>query len=133
MSHFTSIKTQITDEKSLIQALKNMGLSPEIHPQGVKLRNYWNTTDTAHIIVKREQLGGKADLGFKKTDSSYELTADDYELNYSNYPHFRQDFGAEYASILAQKKGYKVISRERGSNGKISIKLAQPNQVKTRR
>jgi len=135
MSHFTSIKTKITDEQSLIQALRNMGFQPEIYAEGVELRNKWHTTDTAHIVLKREQLGVRcgADLGFKKTDSGYELTADDYELTHSSYPMFRQDFGTEYACVLAQKNGYKIVSRERGSNGKMQIKLAQPNQVKTRR
>lgn len=133
MSHFTSIKTKITEENSLIKALKNMGLNPEIFTEGVNLINKWGTTDTAHIVISKEQLGCGADLGFKKTDNGYELTADDYELNYSKYPTFRQDFATEYACILAQKKGYKILSRERGSNGKMQVKLTQINQVTIRR
>ncbi len=56
-----------------------------------------------------------------------------YELARSKYPNFRQDFSTEYACILAQRNGYKILSRERNNNGKMQIKLQAPNQIKIRR
>ena len=133
MSHFTSIKTKIKDESALIKALENMGLKPQLATQGMNLRNRWGTTDTAHIIILQEQLKCNADLGFKRTEDCYEITADDYELARSKYPNFRQDFATEYACVLAQRNGYKILSRERNTNGKIQIKLQALNQIKIRR
>lgn len=135
MSHFTAVKTKFTDKETIIKALQNMGFNPEVHDNGVNLDNRWGTTDIAHIVIRRNQLGARcgADLGFKKTESGYEITADDFEMQFSSYPYFKQDLGTEYAILTAQKKGYKVLSRERGSNGKMQVKLAPPQTVKIRR
>jgi hypothetical protein len=132
MSHFTAVKTKFTDKDTLIRALRNMGFIPEIHEEGTNLNNRWGTTDVAHIVIPRSQLGCGADLGFQKTEEGYAITADEYEMRKSQYQNFKQELGTEYAVITAQAKGYKVISRERGSNGKTQIKLSPPQKVKLR-
>jgi hypothetical protein len=135
MSHFTVVKTKFTDKEMLIKSLKNMGFLPEIHDDGINLNNKWNTTDIAHIVIRREQLGERcgADLGFKKTDNGYEITVDEFEMAYSNYHNLKQDLGTEYACLMAEKKGYKILSRERGSNGKMQVKITPPQTIKIRR
>lgn len=135
MSHFTSVKTKIKDKSALIQALKNMGLNPQINTQAVNLKTRWQTTALAEIVIPQKQLGEdcEADLGFHQTEDGYQINADDYELNKSNYPHFKQDLGTEYACVLAQKNGYKILSREQGANGKMQIRLQAVNPVKVRR
>ncbi|NCO76667.1 MAG: DUF1257 domain-containing protein [Cyanobacteria bacterium] len=135
MSHFTAVKTKFTDKETLIKSLKNMGFMPEIHDEGINLNNRWGTTDIAHIVIPSKQLGERcgADLGFKLNDSCYEITADEFEMAYSNYSNFKQDLGTEYACLMAEKKGYKILSRERGSNGKMQIKITPPQTIKIRR
>lgn len=133
MSHFTSVKSKIKDEKTLLQTLKNLGFLPTVHLDGVNLQNVWNTTDIAHIVISKEQLGCGADIGFRKTSEGYEIIGDDYEINRSKYPYIKQDIGTEYACLMAQKQGYKIIHRERGNNGKIQVKMRPPQQVNIRR
>ena len=134
MSHYTAVKTKYTNKEMLVKALQNMGFLPEIHDKGTNLINRWGTTDIAHIVIRREQLGGRcgADLGFKKNDEGYSLTMDDFEMRYSSYDNFKQDLGTEYACLLAQKQGFRIVERGR-VDGKMQIKLAPPKTVQVRR
>lgn len=132
MSHFSQIKTQITDEKALIKALKTMGLEPLIHEQKTLLRNTWRTRDYAEILVLREQLNCNADVGFSRTTEGFSYIADDYELRRSRFPELRYNVAVEYQVAIAESKGYQVIGRQTTSDGRVQLKLQQ-QQIRTRR
>lgn len=132
MSHFTQVKTQISSEFALLTALKAMGLNPDVHQQPVLLRTRWNSKDYAEIVVPKEQLGCKADVGFLRVDGGFVCSADDYELRRSQFPNFRYAVAVEYQAALAQEKGYQVVGRQTMADGRIQLQL-QAQQVRTRR
>ncbi len=132
MSHFTAVKTKINDENALIKAIKAMGLQPLIHKQKTLLRNYWNTKDYAEIVIPKEQLGCQADVGFAKTTEGFAYIADDYEIKRSKFPELNYNVAVEYQVAIAESKGYKVMSREKSSDGRVQLKLQVQQQIKRR-
>ena len=133
MSHFSSVKTQITDEKALIKALKAIGLNPIIHQEKKLLNNYWKTKDYAEIIIPSEQLGCRADVGFSRTTEGFAYIADDYEIRRSKFPELNYNVAVEYQAAIATAKGYEVVGRQTTTDGRIQLKLQVQVQQNRRR
>ena len=73
MSHFSTVKTELRQLEPLVQALEDLGYSPE---QGERpVRGYRGQTVTADLAVTMQDGG---DLGFRWNDQSgaYELVTD---------------------------------------------------------
>ena len=73
MSHFSTVKTELRQLEPLVQALEDLGYSPE---QGERpVRGYRGQTVTADLAVTMQEGG---DLGFRWNDQSgaYELVTD---------------------------------------------------------
>jgi hypothetical protein len=71
MSHFSTIKTQITDERILIQSLQDLGFSVQTSAQ---VRGHNGLRLQADVVAV---LPGHYDLGWtKNADSTYDLVAD---------------------------------------------------------
>ena len=73
MSHFSTVKTELRQLEPLVQALEDLGYSPE---QGERpVRGYRGQTVTADLAVAMQDGG---DLGFRWNDQSgaYELVTD---------------------------------------------------------
>ena len=73
MSHFSTVKTELRQLEPLVQALKDLGYSPD---QGERpVRGYRGQTVTADLAVAMDNGG---DLGFRLNEKtgSYELVTD---------------------------------------------------------
>ena len=73
MSHFSTVKTELRQLEPLVQALNDLGFSPE---QGDRpVRGYRGQTVTADLAVAMQQGG---DLGFRwnSETGAYELVTD---------------------------------------------------------
>jgi hypothetical protein len=73
MSHFSTVKTELRQLEPLVQALKDLGYSPD---QGERpVRGYRGQTVTADLAVAMENGG---DLGFRLNEKTgaYELVTD---------------------------------------------------------
>ena len=73
MSHFSTVKTELRQLEPLVQALEDLGYTPE---QGEKpVRGYRGQTVTADLAVAMQEGG---DLGFRWNDQTgaYELVTD---------------------------------------------------------
>ena len=73
MSHFSTVKTELRQLEPLVQALEDLGYSPE---QGERpVRGYRGQTVTADLAVAMQEGG---DLGFRwnAQSSAYELVTD---------------------------------------------------------
>ena len=73
MSHFSTVKTELRQLEPLVQALEDLGYSPE---QGERpVRGYRGQTVTADLAVAMQEGG---DLGFRWNDQSgaFELVTD---------------------------------------------------------
>lgn len=83
MSHFSKIKTKMTNENAAIEALRELGYKPTIHAKPVRLNNTYGGARRqkmkAHIVVSSDQLGQGTDFGLlRHDDGSYEIVTDTY-------------------------------------------------------
>ncbi|MHC5747056.1 MAG: DUF1257 domain-containing protein [Nostoc sp.] len=83
MSHFSSVKTKLTNRECLIFALTDLNLSPQVHETAQPLKGYYGGSQgqSAEIIVSGRTIKARADIGFKWNQSSgvYDVIHDSYE------------------------------------------------------
>ena len=123
MSHFSTIKTELRDRQSLLEALEDLGHAPR---QGsLMVRGYSGQTVEAQLAVA--QANG-ADIGFRLNPEtgSYELVTD---LDLWNQPvpveRFLAQLNQRYAlrSILAAtaEEGFQVSEQAQQQDGSIEL------------
>lgn len=123
MSHFSTIKTELRDRQSLLEALEDLGHGPR---QGsLMVRGYRGQTVEAQLAVA--QANG-ADIGFRLNSEtgSYELVTD---LDLWNQPvpveRFLAQLNQRYAlrSILAAtaEEGFQVSDQAQQQDGSIEL------------
>ena len=79
MSHYTRVRTALSDPAILAAALEHLGFTHiELHERPQKLRGYAGRTEQAEIIIRREHLGSAlGDLGFARSaDGTFEVIVD---------------------------------------------------------
>lgn len=93
MSHWTKVKLKITDEATLVKALKRMGCEAQV---GTKKITQYGKSDTADVWVDNA-------VGFKKEkDGTYSMIGDFYHSRgvmrkyYSKNKQFEEDLNAAY-------------------------------------
>jgi hypothetical protein len=127
MSHFSTIKTELRDRKSLLEALEDLGHGPR---QGsLMVRGYRGQTVEAQLAVA--QANG-ADIGFRLNPEtgSYELVTD---LDLWNQPvpveRFLAQLNQRYAlrSILAAtaEEGFQVSEQAQQQDGTIELVITR--------
>ncbi|WP_375514998.1 DUF1257 domain-containing protein [uncultured Nostoc sp.] len=83
MSHFSTVKTKLTNRECLIFALTDLNLSPQVHETAQPLKGYYGNSQgrSAEIIVSGRTINARADIGFKWNQSNglYEVIHDSYE------------------------------------------------------
>ncbi|PHX67934.1 MAG: hypothetical protein CK549_03415 [Cyanobium sp. Baikal-G2] len=123
MSHFSTIKTELRDRQSLLEALEDLGHGPR---QGsLMVRGYRGQTVEAQLAVA--QANG-ADIGFRLNPEtgSYELVTD---LDLWNQPvpveRFLAQLNQRYAlrSILTAtaEEGFQVSEQAQQQDGSIEL------------
>ena len=134
MSHFSKIKTRITNKKYLVEALKKMNY--EILNQ-TKCRGYNGNTIDADIVIKVPETD--YNIAFVKNNKNYDLVADWYGIKNvdsskivteieTNITIIENKINQQYAynnTIEKLKdKGFS-IDEEITENGEIRIKLSR--------
>jgi Protein of unknown function (DUF1257) len=83
VSHFSTVKTKLSNHECLVQALTDLNLSPQVHETPQPLKGYYGRSQgkSAEIIVRGNTIKARADIGFKWNTSSgvYELIHDKFE------------------------------------------------------
>lgn len=82
MSHFTQVRTKLTNRNCLVQALEDLKLQPQVHETPQPLTGYYGDSQgqSAEIIISGRTIQKRADVGFKLENGVYALICDDYEL-----------------------------------------------------
>jgi hypothetical protein len=111
---------------ALVAAIKTLGLNPEVYQTPVTLNNYWNSQDKAHIVIRQGVIGAKSDIGYIKTESGFQCTADDYAMKCSQRPNLLYEIAVEYQAEVIKNKGYQVVERRTTTDGRIQFRLQQP-------
>ena len=123
MSHFSTVKTELRDLSSLLDALGDLGHAPR---QGeLQVRGYRGQTVTAQLAVAQEN---GSDIGFRwnSQTGSYELVTD-LELWQQTVPveRFLAQLNQRYAlrSILAAtaEEGFQVAEQTNTQDGSIEL------------
>ena len=113
MSHFSTVKTEITDLEALEKAVSAMGLRLE---SNTTCRYYYGAEFREHVI----KLPGRYDVAVEsKGNGTYDLNADFYGGHVEKVIGPKGDvllkqYAIEKLRIEAKKRGYKVFDKENG-------------------
>ena len=123
MSHFSTVKTELRDRQALVDALTDLGMTPQ---QGeLQIRGYKGQMELAHLSVA--QANG-SDIGFRFNPdrSAYELVTD-LQMWDQQVPveRFLAKLNQRYAlhSILATsaQEGFQVSEQTNHQDGSIEL------------
>lgn len=120
MSKYAQVQTSVCEEKYLIEALRELGYHPEIHPEGTKLNRYYSEQEekTAHVIVRRPELPSSfGDIGFvKQADGRFQMIADELDQHSQSGSKWlgrvQQAYKEKQTLAVARAKGYILKKRE---------------------
>ncbi|MHC5755173.1 MAG: DUF1257 domain-containing protein [Nostoc sp.] len=134
MSHFSTVKTKLTNRECLIFALTDLNLSPQVHQTTQSLKGYYGgyLGQSAEIIVSGRTIQARADIGFKWNQSSgvYEIIHDSYET----VPKLGQDFFSNKLMLAYGKHLVRVKAAELQEQfGKCAIAQITNGSVQTLR
>lgn len=143
MSHFSTVKTELRDRTSLINALRDLGHSPSEGERPV--RGYRGQTVLADLTIAADDAGfataaapsgssSAGDIGFRwdSASSSYELVTD-LDLWHRAIPveRFLARLTQQYAlrSILAAsaQEGFQVSEQRQATDGSIELVVTRWN------
>ncbi|ODG98012.1 hypothetical protein A4S05_00930 [Nostoc sp. KVJ20] len=104
MSHFSTVKTKLTNRKCLVQALQDLKMNPQVYETAQPLKGYYGGSQgqSAEIIVSGRTIKARADMGFKWNGSEYEMIQDEYEV-------IRRLGGKFYACQLMPAYGRRMV------------------------
>jgi hypothetical protein len=123
MSHFTSIKTQMTEKEPLLRALRDLGYEPE---EGlVQVRG--DLGNRTPVEIKVATKNPEYDIGFRKVGGVYQCVADWYGLREIDQAKFIEQLTQRYAYHAARAKleaqGFTLASEEVQEDGRIHLVL----------
>ncbi|MCL2931547.1 MAG: DUF1257 domain-containing protein [Trichodesmium sp. MAG_R03] len=121
MSHFSQIKTQIRNLKSLQSALTDIGIEWKSGP--TQVRGYRGQTSTAEVLI--EQKNGY-DVGFSWNGNEYELVADlQFWQQAWSVDRFLRMVTQRYAfhTVVNEtaKQGFQVTEQQKNQDGSIRL------------
>ena len=127
MSHFSTIKTQLKEAQPLIEALNNLGYSPNQEEKFV--RGYRGKSTTVDISMN---LPGDTKVGFKWDNNSnaYELVTDldlwKFELPVERFiSKVTQMYAYQTIISKTQDDGYQIVEQKNKNDGSIELVLTK--------
>jgi Protein of unknown function (DUF1257) len=151
MSHFSTIKTKITNAAALAEALDELfharGVEAriEVYEKPQAMQGYYGDKgqQSAEVIVRNQSIGSKADLGYRKEkDGTYSLIWDEYEFQRGRVSHLElvdlprkilQPYAKFVTLQAAKQNGDEVENVEALANGTVRITLTRPKISTVRR
>ena len=121
MSQYEELKTTMTDQQYLVDALTEMGYRPEVQADGTALKGYGGVawSRPVQVIIPREQLrGGLAPVGFGRDETGvFQAVVDDLDRQYGGLDQswlgrVAQGYKERQTMAVAKTKGYVFRGRE---------------------
>ena len=120
MSKYLEMFTKLTDERYLVEALRELGYDPEVCRQGRPLVGYMGDerTEQAQIIIRRRQLDSASnDIGFARDGSGvYQAIISEYDrgigFDGAWLGRLSQVYKERQTMAVAKAKGYIFKGRE---------------------
>ncbi|MFD0899600.1 DUF1257 domain-containing protein [Actinomadura sediminis] len=120
MSHYTKLRTAITDQDRLVAALNDLGFDHvESHSSPTHLYGYQGDErpEKAEVVVRRRYIGAASnDLGFHRTpDGTFEAIISGYDRRKYDagwLGKVSQRYGRLTAMAFAESRGFDVAAEE---------------------
>ncbi|MBL7497507.1 DUF1257 domain-containing protein [Frankia sp. CNm7] len=133
MSHFTQLRTKITELEHLVAALADVGYATvETHDEARPLRGYQGDRrrQRAHVIVRRQHVGAASnDLGFERQeDGTFRAWISEYDVRelgagWLGRVEARYAYHATRATLARQ--GFSVAREETDRDGTVRLVLTR--------
>jgi hypothetical protein len=120
VSKYVELRTSLTDERYLVEALRELGYEPEVCREGRPLVGYLGDKrgEQAHIIIPRGQLDAASnDIGFARDKGGvYQAMISEYDrgigFNDAWLGRLVQVYKERQTMAVAKAKGYVFKGRE---------------------
>jgi hypothetical protein len=120
VSKYVELRTSLTDEKYLVEALRELGYEPEVCPEGRPLVGYVGDlrAERAHVIIPRGQLdSGSNEIGFARDNGGvFQAVVSEYDrgigFNDAWLGRLAQVYKERQTMAVAKAKGYVFKGRE---------------------
>jgi hypothetical protein len=131
VSHFTRLKTRLTDQPALVRALADVGYKlVETHDTPQTLYGYRGDkrAEQAEVIVRRKYVGQASnDIGFRRTaDGSFEAIISAFDRRKHSrawLDRLTQRYAYHVARAKLQEQGFDLVSEETAKDGRIHLVL----------
>ena len=120
MSKYVELRTSLTDERYLVEALRELGYEPEVCPEGRPLVGYVGDqrAERAHVIIPRGQLDSASnEIGFARDNGGvFQAVVSEYDrgigFNDAWLGRLAQVYKERQTMAVAKAKGYVFKGRE---------------------
>jgi hypothetical protein len=120
MSKYEELRTVLSDERFLVEALQELGYIPEVSREGLSLIGYLGDErpEKAHIVIRRRQLDSASnDIGFVRDASGvYRALISEYDrgigFNDAWLGRVAQTYKERQTMAVAKSKGYRFLGRQ---------------------
>jgi len=127
MSHFTKIKTKLSDRVTLEKSLSDLNIEWEVGAE--KIRGYKNQEHSAEIVVRQKN---NHDIGFKWNGKEYELVTDlmfwDQKYSVNKFLNLvNQRYAFNLITKVSEEQSFKYVGAENQVDGSIRLVLRKFN------
>ena len=120
MSKYEELRTVLSEERFLVEALREFGYSPEVSNEGISLNGYLGDErpEKAHIVIRRRQLDAASnDIGFARdANGVYRALISEYDrgigFNDAWLGRIAQTYKERQTMAVAKSKGYRFLGRQ---------------------
>jgi hypothetical protein len=120
MSKYEEVRTVLSEERFLVEALREFGYSPEVSNEGISLNGYLGDErpEKAHIVIRRRQLDSASnDIGFARdANGVYRALISEYDrgigFNEAWLGRVAQTYKERQTMAVARSKGYRFLGRQ---------------------
>jgi hypothetical protein len=120
MSKYEELRTVLSEELFLVEALRDLGYNPEVSNEGLSLYGYLGDErpEKAHIVIRRRQLDSASnDIGFTRDASGvYRALISEYDrgigFNEAWLGRVAQTYKERQTMAVAKSKGYRFLGRQ---------------------
>ncbi len=120
MSKYEELRTVLSEERFLVEALRDLGYSPEVAREGTSLYGYLGDErpEKAHIVIRRRQLDSASnDIGFARdANGVYRALISEYDggigFNDAWLGRVAQTYKERQTMAVAKSKGYRFLGRQ---------------------
>lgn len=120
MSKYGELRTVLSEEHFLVEALRVLGYTPEVSNEGLSLYGYLGDErpEKAHIVIRRHQLDSASnDIGFARdANGVYRALISEYDrgigFNDAWLGRVAQVYRERQTMAVAKSKGYRFLGRQ---------------------